>query len=1043
MIELEASGNPVQNFCFREGSMKKNLHQQLVNGAIRCARMVVLFSLIASQFFGASQPVFATGNIDVGIVLPGENDRWLQDKARFEDALTTAGFTSEVLFSQDDSDIEKANVESLLAKNIKVLVICPNDSDAAAAAVEEARLAGVKIIAYDRPIMNTAAVDFFVTFDSFSVGQAQGQYLVDHATGSGNPLYLYAGSTSDNNAFQFFEGAWSVLQPKIVDGTFVIENSSAAVALKNHTTLTHVEQEAIFAQIAIAYWDPANAGTLAADNLAAVGAGGKGNVFILAPNDGTARSIADVFTADIGITNYKITGQDAERDSVQYIIDGKQSMTVFKDIRTLVDDAIATAETFLALGTPASTTTYNNGLIDVPADPTETFIVDQSNFKAVLIDTGYYNACDFTGLPISICDVGIILPGNHPRWLQDQIRFEDALTTAGFTSEVLLSQNDSAIEKTNVESLLAKKIKVLIICPEDGNVAAAAVEEARDAGVKVIAYDRLIMNTEAVDYYVTFDSISVGEQMGQYLVDHATGTGNPLYLYAGAPSDNNAFLFFEGSWSVLQPKIADGTFVIENSSAAVALQNQFTLTHEQQAGIIAQITTEWDWDTARNLAQANLAAVGAEKGDVFILAPNDGTTRSIADVFAADSGVTSYVITGQDAERDSIEYIIDSKQSMTVFKDVRTLVDDAIAAAEMFLALGTPASTTTYNNGTINVPADPTETFIVDQSNFKAILIDTGYYNASDFTRITGTIYLTSAAPENAMAGVMVEACTSGNFCQTTMSDGSGNYRVNGLQAGTYNLRAIPPGSNLPGRLGPITISSVETLSGQDIIVSEPPLPPPPDAVVPSHSGGGTVAVNWMDSLTLTDKGCINGTTAAFKLTVLDDGYIINGTMTETPAGSGTYKATIPSLHPHHGATSIVYTITCPGGSKEETPFFIYIDPSGVVKDTFGAPISNATVTLFHADSADGPFTEVPDGSTMMSESNRKNPDTTNTNGQFGWDVVAGYYKVRAEKAGCFSPGNHAQSFVESAVLTIPPPVTDLELILECRYKLYLPLIKR
>jgi putative multiple sugar transport system substrate-binding protein len=380
--------------------MKKNLHQQYVNGVVFFTRMVVLISLTGSQFFGAMpQPAFAAANVDVGIVLPAENGRWLQDKARFEAALATAGFTSEVLFSQDDSNIEKTNVEALLAKNIKVLIICPNDSYAAAAAVEEARLAGVKVIAYDRPIMNTAAVDFFVTFDNFSVGEAQGQYLVNQATGSGNPLYLYAGSDSDDNAFQFFKGAWNILQPKIADGTFVIENSSAAVGLKDKLTLIKAEQDEIFAQISIPWWDPVNAGTLATANLAAVGAGGKGNVFILAPNDGTARSIADVFAGDSGVTSYVITGQDAEWDSIQYIIDGKQSMTVFKDIRTLVDNVIATAKKFLAHETPLSNNTYNNGLIDVPAYSTAVVTVDQANLTVELIDSGYYNVCDFTGLP--------------------------------------------------------------------------------------------------------------------------------------------------------------------------------------------------------------------------------------------------------------------------------------------------------------------------------------------------------------------------------------------------------------------------------------------------------------------------------------------------------------------------------------------------------------------------------------------------------------------------------------------------------------------
>jgi putative multiple sugar transport system substrate-binding protein len=332
--------------------------------------------------------------------------------------------------------------------------------------------------------------------------------------------------------------------------------------------------------------------------------------------------------------------------------------------------------------------------------------------------------------------VGIVLPTkDEPRWIQDETRFKEALQNEGYSVEILFSQGDSAKEKQNVETLISKGIKVLIICPHDSTAAAASAEAARAAGVKVISYDRLITDTDAVDYYVTFDSVSVGKAQGQYLVDHATGTGNPLYLYAGAASDNNAFLFFEGAWSVLQPKIVDGTFVIKNSSEAVALQDKPTLTREEMGRIIGQITTNWDFNVAKNLAESNLtAATAADKGDVFILAPNDGTARAIADTFAADTDVTSYVITGQDAEIASVQYIIDGKQSMTVLKDVRVLVADAIKAAVTFLEGGTPEATTTYNNGVIDVPAKPSEVISVDQTNLIAAIIDSGYYTADQFT---------------------------------------------------------------------------------------------------------------------------------------------------------------------------------------------------------------------------------------------------------------------------------------------------------------------
>ncbi len=253
----------------------------------------------------------------------------------------------------------------------------------------------------------------------------------------------------------------------------------------------------------------------------------------------------------------------------------------------------------------------------------------------------------------------------------------------------------------------------------------------------MISYDRLVLNTDAVDYYVTFDSNAVGAAQAQYLIDHATGTGNPLYLYAGAATDNNAFLFFEGAWEKLQPKIADGTFVIKNSSEAVGLKDKPTLTRDEQSKIIGQITTNWDFNTAKNLAESNLtAATAADKGNVFILAPNDGTARSIADAFAADKDVKSYVVTGQDAEEASIQYIIDGKQSMTVLKDVRTLVGDAIAAAVAYLSGGEPEKTTTYNNGKIDVPAKPSEVITVDKSNVQSAIIDSGYWPASDFKNL-------------------------------------------------------------------------------------------------------------------------------------------------------------------------------------------------------------------------------------------------------------------------------------------------------------------
>lgn len=352
---------------------------------------------------------------------------------------------------------------------------------------------------------------------------------------------------------------------------------------------------------------------------------------------------------------------------------------------------------------------------------------------AIVMLSVLLSACGSSGGKV---DIGIVLPTkDEPRWVQDEQRFKDALKDTDYSVEILFSQGSSAKEKENVESLIAKDIKVLIICPQDGDAAAAAVEAAQKAGVKVISYDRLITNTDAVNYYVTFDSVAVGKAQGQYLIDHAKGSGQPLYLYAGAASDNNAFLFFEGAWSVLQPKIADGTFKIANSSEAVALQDKAELSRDEQSKIISQVTTNWDPNEAKNKAQTHLtAAAGDQKGDVAILAPNDGTARNIADVFAADSAISSYVVTGQDAEKASIQYVIDGKQSMTVFKDVRSLVKDAMGMAVSILKDESPETTGSYNNGEVDVPAKQTEVIVVDQNNVKGALVDSGYYEAGEFT---------------------------------------------------------------------------------------------------------------------------------------------------------------------------------------------------------------------------------------------------------------------------------------------------------------------
>ena len=323
--------------------------------------------------------------------------------------------------------------------------------------------------------------------------------------------------------------------------------------------------------------------------------------------------------------------------------------------------------------------------------------------------------------------------------MQDMAQFDALLEEASLRGKVLFSDADAEKERANIAELVEEGAQVIVLCAHDREAVVSAIEDAKKKGVTIICYDRLVRDTEAVDYFVTFDSVAVGRAQAQYLIDHAPpGRGIPLYLYAGAATDNNAFLFFESAWSVLQPKIADGTFALQNVPQADIIRDERRLTNEQIASVLGIVSTEWDFDKARELAEQDLSLPGVQKGDVCILAPNDGTARQIADVFAADPLVTQYIITGQDAEIASVQYIIDGKQSMTVFKDTRLLAADCFSLANAVLQGETPATDTTYDNGAVQVPSRQVHIVPVDRGNVQSALIDSGYYDTGVFTGLDG-----------------------------------------------------------------------------------------------------------------------------------------------------------------------------------------------------------------------------------------------------------------------------------------------------------------
>lgn len=352
----------------------------------------------------------------------------------------------------------------------------------------------------------------------------------------------------------------------------------------------------------------------------------------------------------------------------------------------------------------------------------------------IALSVSIFTGCDKN----ETVEVGIVLPsGEQKRWLQDKVQFEEMLEGVGFSSEVLFSQASSITEKENVKKLVDKGMKVLIICPEDSSAAAESIEYATENGVKVITYDRLITNSEGVNYFVSFDSEEVGALQAQYLVDNRPeGKNIPLYLYTGLPADDNAAKFLEGSWEVLQPYLADGTFRIVNCPAAVANISQKELTQDAKDKIVLQVATDWSYDVAYSKAQAHITQASSnDKGDVLVLAPNDDTARGIYDAFIVDPEITSIKVTGQDAGLDSVNYIIQGKQSMTVFKNTNTLAKYACKTAMSILKGEEVETNAESNNGKLYVPTLKVPVELVTIDNYVEKLIDSGYYTMAQLNQ--------------------------------------------------------------------------------------------------------------------------------------------------------------------------------------------------------------------------------------------------------------------------------------------------------------------
>lgn len=319
--------------------------------------------------------------------------------------------------------------------------------------------------------------------------------------------------------------------------------------------------------------------------------------------------------------------------------------------------------------------------------------------------------------------VGISMPTkSSSRWISDGESMVKSFEELGYTTDLQYAEDDIPTQLSQIENMITKGAKVLIIAAIDGTTLSDALQQAADAGIKVIAYDRLIRDSANVDYYTTFDNFKVGVQQATTLVDalglpDAAGPFN-IELFGGSPDDNNAYFFYDGAMSVLQPYIDEGKLVVQSG----------------QMGMDKVSTLRWDGATAQARMDNLLSAYYTDKRVDAVLSPYDGLSigilSSLKGVGYGTPDLPMPYVSGQDAEIPSVKSILAGEQYSTIFKDTRELakvtaqlVDDVLSGKEPQIN-----DTETYDNGVKVVPSYLLEPVSVDKTNWEEILIGSGYY---------------------------------------------------------------------------------------------------------------------------------------------------------------------------------------------------------------------------------------------------------------------------------------------------------------------------
>ncbi len=640
---------------------------------IRIFVLVMVVVMVATSL-GACAPTAApAAKVKIGLSFSDfATERWKPEADLLTKLLEEKGY--EVLVQEANHDVKLQNdqIDNMVSQGAKGLIVIAEDGEAAATSVDKAAKAGVKVIAYDR-LIKTQSIAAYLSFDNVEVGrqEALGVMTALGLPGSttwtaDNPakVVLSGGSPTDNNAVLVRQGQMEVVQPYIDSGVVKIvadqwvDNWDAANALKMMENILTAQENKIDA--------------------------------VVASNDGTALGELQALKAQGLAGKVPISGQDATADGCNSIVKGEQTVTVYKDIRLLAPKAVEMMDALMKGEAITGVKSYSLKVLtgqDLPGDIQAFFLpvvqVTKDNVFKEIVESGFqpYDAV-YRDIPedqrppkpgeaaapaapaaAEVVKIGLSFSDfATERWKPEADLLTKLLKEKGYEVLVQEANHDVKLQNDQIDNMVAQGVKGLIVIAEDGEAAATAVDKAATAGVKVIAYDRLI-KTQSIAAYLSFDNVEVGRQeaLGVMTALGLPGSttwtkDNPakVVLSGGSPTDNNAVLVRQGQMEVVQPYI--------------------------DSGVITIVADQWvdNWDAANALKMMeNILTAQGNKIDA-VVASNDGTALGELQALKAQGLAGKVPISGQDATADGCNSIVKGEQTVTVYKDIRLLAPKAV-----------------------------------------------------------------------------------------------------------------------------------------------------------------------------------------------------------------------------------------------------------------------------------------------------------------------------------------------------------------------------